>query len=107
MLLFSGFVPAILALPFLLSAGCHPSSPDASYDKGTIVTGTVYAVGHEPFVRPAVRLEDGTMVLLRGGRQTQDSLFARQGKRARVVLGPSTPGENGLEYEVSRLELIR
>lgn len=63
----------------LIAATCTPSYQTA--DQVTVVVGTIYVTGNEPFTRLALQAEDGTAYLLKCEKDLEATLGQSQGKR--------------------------
>lgn len=72
-------VRLIAFLAALIVATCTPS--DQTGNQVSVIAGTIYVTGNEPFTRLALQAEDGTAYILKCEKDLEGMLGQSQGKK--------------------------
>ncbi|MCK9280834.1 MAG: hypothetical protein M0P71_09445 [Melioribacteraceae bacterium] len=96
----------ILALIFLsvivfVSTGCSCNCGDKETLKGMVVV-----IGNDPFTKPALKLDDGTIFIIEGSEEIVSELLNNQGVKYAVTLGTFRDGPDGKILVVEQAEKL-
>lgn len=94
-----------ILLPYIAVSLTGCSASGEVLVKPQKLTGIVMTVGNDPFVKLALRTEDGKVYIISGGRQIVRSLSSYQGRIVDLFFDGVEKGDYGDELRVVRFAL--
>ncbi|KUO60998.1 hypothetical protein APF79_12630 [bacterium BRH_c32] len=85
----------------LINTGCSCNCGEKETLKGMVVV-----VGNEPFTKPALKLDDGTIFIIEGSEEIVSELLNNQGVKYAVTLGTFRDGPDGKILVVEQAEKL-
>ena len=89
-------------LTVFVFASCSTSRQLKS--EGTMLEGTIFSIGNEPFTKLGFQTSDGTMYILKCSKEIELALNAKQGERVKVHYEKVEHSPEGLTLIVTKID---
>ncbi|MFA7288548.1 MAG: hypothetical protein WC055_06670 [Melioribacteraceae bacterium] len=95
------FALLFLSIIVLNNTGCSCHCGDKETLKGMVIV-----VGNEPFAKPALKLDDGTIFIVEGSEEIVKELLNNQGAKYAVTLGTFRDSPEGKILVIEQAEKL-